>query len=86
MKALERDTEAANARAQKAEKALEIIRQQHRDSDEGQSMREVTKLKNRLIEVECQLERERAAKDEMASEQEHYRLAAHKLVSPRDVT
>ena len=81
MKSLEKEIDGANSRAQKAEKALEALRQRQSETEEGQAQSEIIRLKHKLIEVESQLERERAAKDECIAEQEQYRLAAHKLVS-----
>ena len=62
--------------------SLKILRQRYQESDKGETEREVMRLKGRLIEVESELERrEKAMQNKLASEKEHYRLAAHKLVS-----
>jgi hypothetical protein len=77
-----KEVESFKGQAQEAEKSLKILRQRYQESDKGETEREVMRLKGRLIEVESELERrEKAMQNKLASEKEHYRLAAHKLVS-----
>ena len=73
--------EKFKSQAQEAEKALKLVVQRYQQSDVGEVERENIKLKIRQVELESQLSRERQRVNEVTSEKERYRLAAHKLVS-----
>ncbi len=57
------------------------MRTKYQQSDAGGPQKEIAELRSRLVDVESRLARERAIHHELMTEKEHFRLAAHKLVS-----
>ena len=80
IKLLEKESNITNEKCKKLENALSEERQKYQQSDVCKSQHEVSTLKNRVVELESVLKREVAEKNGLASEQERYRNAAHKLV------
>ena len=80
-----KEAETSKLRAQEAEKALVKIKQRYQESEKGQAEIEIVRLKGCLLEIESELKREKDLKNAITSEQEHYRVAAHKLVSTNTV-
>jgi chromosome segregation ATPase len=74
IKLLERELNAANDKYQKLE-------EKYQESDACKIRNEISRLKGSVVELESVLKREMAEKNVLASEQERYRTAAHKLVS-----
>mmetsp|Transcript_1128 Transcript_1128/g.2049 ORF Transcript_1128/g.2049 Transcript_1128/m.2049 type:complete len:489 (-) Transcript_1128:1372-2838(-) len=58
---------------------LEEEKKRFTDSEENKMKEEVSRLRCRIIELESQLTREIAEKKILASDQDRYRIAAHKL-------
>ena len=71
IKLLEKELDAANKKYQECK---------YQESDACKIRDENSQLKSRAVELEIVIKREVAEKKALASEQERYRTAAHKLV------
>jgi hypothetical protein len=80
IKILEKESNITIEKCKNLENALSEERQKYEQSDVCKSQHEASTLKNRVVELESVLKREVAEKNGLASEQERYRNAAHKLV------
>ncbi len=74
MKVVESAAEAANNRALKAEEAM-------KNSNEAQMVQELNMLKSQAEDMKNKIKSQTSEKNELLSQRDQYRKAAHKLVS-----
>lgn len=81
MKSMEGDKEALKCRAIKAEEEIKVLQKKFKTSNEAKTAYELNIVKHELEQMKLKLQREMSEKEQLVSQRDEYRQAAHKLVS-----
>ena len=81
IKGYEKAAEENRRRALIAESEAEQLRNKFKSSNEAKVTQELQMLRERMEEIKIQLDREKKEKDQLLSQRDEYRQAAHNLVS-----
>ena len=81
IKGCEKVAEDSKRRAILAESEAEQLRTKFKSSNEAKATQELHMLRDRMVDMRKQLDREKEEKDKISSQRDEYRQAAHKLVS-----